>query len=100
MNNDLISREALKEERPKDNWIPVSERLPEEKIFNPSGSDFVFDFEEVICTTIWGEVTHYKFGKPMGHNRPHFWLGGTIMDEYIVAWQPLPEPYKMEANND
>lgn len=81
-------------ERPQGEWILVSERLPEEKMFNPSGSDFGFDFEEVLCTTIWGDVRPYKFGKPIGHDKPHFWLGGGIMDEYVIAWQELPEPYK------
>lgn len=80
--------------RPQGVWIPVSERLPEEKLFNPSGSDFGFDFEEVLCTTIWGDVRAYKFGKPEGHDKPHFWLGGGIMDEYVIAWQPLPKPYE------
>lgn len=84
----------LKERREADKWIPVSERLPEEKLFNPSGSDFGFDFEEVLCTTIWGDVRAYKFGKPMGHDKPHFWLGGGIMDEYVIAWQYKPEPYQ------
>ena len=72
-----------------DKWIPVNERLPEEKI-NPKTNDF----EEVLCTTIWGDVRAYKFGTPIGHDKPHFWLGGGIMDEYVIAWQPLPEPYK------
>lgn len=77
-------------------WIPVSERLPDEKWVNPTGSDFGFDFEEVLCTTIWGDVRAYKFGKPKGHDKPHFWLGGGIMDEYVIAWQQLPEPYTKE----
>ena len=85
---------ALHGKRPQGEWIPVSERLPEEKLFNPSGSDFGFDFEEVLCTTIWGNVRSYKFGKPIGHYKPHFWFGGEIMDEYVVAWQYKPEPYK------
>lgn len=67
------------------------ERLPEEKL---SGGAFGFDFEEVLCTTIWGDVRAYKFGEPIGHDKPHFWLGGEIMDEYVIAWQPLPEPYE------
>lgn len=81
-------------------WIPVSERLPDEKLFNPTGSDFGFDFEEVLCTTIWGVVRAYKFGTPIGHYRPHFWLGDGIMDEYVIAWKPLPEPYKKEGESD
>lgn len=88
-------KDAKKElERSQDKWTPISERLPEEKWFNPSGSDFGFDFEEVLCTTIWGNVRAYKFGKPQGHDKPHFWLGGRIMDEYVIAWQYKPEPYK------
>ena len=87
-------------ERPQGEWIPVSERLPEEKLFNPSGSDFGFDFEEVLCTTIWGDVRSYKYGKPIGHDKPHFWLGGGIMDEYVIAWQYKPEPYRVEMRGD
>ena len=70
-------------------WIPVSERLPEEKI-NP----FTNDFESVLCSTVSGAVRPYKYGKPIGYDKPHFFLCGQIMDEYITAWQPLPEPYK------
>lgn len=81
-------------DRPQGEWIPVSERMPEEKQVFSSGSDFGFDFEEVLCTTIWGDVRSYKFGKPIGHDKPHFWFGGGIMDEYVIAWQYKPEPYK------
>lgn len=86
-----ISKGVPYEESPEDKWIPVSERLPEEKF---SGGAFGFDFEEVLCTTIWGDVRSYKFGKPIGHDRPHFWLCGTIMDVYVIAWQYKPKPYK------
>lgn len=77
------------EERPTGEWIPVSERLPKEKI-NP----YTTDFDEVLCTTDWGEVIALKFGTPILHHKPHFWLGGAIMDEHIIAWQYKPEPYK------
>ena len=75
--------------RPQGEWIPVGERLPEEKI-NPRTNDF----EEVLCTTIWGDVRSYKFGTPIGHDEPHFWYGWGIMDKEIVAWQYKPEPYQ------
>lgn len=74
---------------PQGGWIPVSERLPEEKI-NPMTNDF----ELVLCSTVWNVVRPYKYGKPIGHDKAHFWSGGGIMDEYVIAWQPLPESYK------
>ena len=83
---------VLKDERPQEQWIPVSERLPEEKI-NP----YTTDFDEVLCTTDWGDVQAFKFGTPILHHEPHFWLGGSIMDEHIIAWQYKPEPYKKEG---
>lgn len=84
-----LAIKALEDARPTGEWIPVSERLPEEKI-NPRTNDF----ESVLCTTIWGDVRAYKFGKPIGHDKQHFWLDGGIMDKYITAWQPFPQPYK------
>lgn len=74
-------------------WIPVSERLPEEKT-NPN----THDFEEVLCSTTFGDVRVYKFGTPWGWEKPHFWHGGGIMDEYVEAWMPKPEPWEGGQN--
>ncbi len=87
--NKAIAKLADEHTRPQDQWIPVSERLPEEKI-----NSYTTDFDEVLCTTDWGEVVALKFGTPILHHKPHFWLGGAIMDEHIIAWQYKPEPYK------
>jgi hypothetical protein len=72
----------------QDKWTPVSEGLPKEKI-NPITNDF----ENVLCSTVWGDVRTYSFGKPRGCDKPHFWHHG-IMDEYVIAWQYAPELYK------
>jgi hypothetical protein len=77
-----MSIEALKREQ----WIPVSERLPEERI-NP----ITLNYYEYPCTFKCGnvsEVRYFRFG--MGH----WWNGPGIMDKYITAWRPLPEQYK------
>lgn len=73
----------------EDSWIPVSERLPEEKFDYKTQ-----DFSEVLCTTVWDDVRTYKFGQPIGHDKAHFWDCGGIMDEYVIAWQYKPDPYK------
>ena len=70
-------------------WIPCSERLPEPKI-NPN----TMDFERVLCSTAFGDVRAYGYGRPEGFDNAHFWNGAGIMDTYVKAWMPLPEPYK------
>lgn len=74
---------------PQGEWFSVSERLPEGRI-NPN----TMDFEYVLCSTVWNDVRPYKYGKPIGHDKAHFWHGGGIMDGAVIAWQPLPKPYK------
>lgn len=51
----------IENKRQQGKWIPVSERLPEERI-NP----YTKDFDEVLCTTDWGEVLALKFGTQIG----------------------------------
>ena len=90
----MAAYKALKE-RPQGEWILISERLPEGKI-NPKTNDF----ESVLCSTVWDDVRPYKFGKPIGHDKAHFWWGCGVMDDYVIAWMPLPEPYKEETENE
>ena len=63
---------------PTQNWIPVSERLPEKGV-------------EVLATTEWGEVTIAMYCVTD-------WLiheGDTNAEtDDIIAWMPLPESYK------
>lgn len=70
--------EELKELREKSKWIPCSERLPE-------------DNTDVIVCFYSGTVTEMRY-----------WGNGIFQGIYehtaktIVAWMPLPEPYKGE----
>lgn len=67
-------------------WIPVSECLPEEKV-NP----ITMDFYEYPCTVKFGDVydvRYYKFG------RGKWWHGAGTIDKEVIAWQPLPKPYR------
>ncbi len=67
--------EALEQEL-ETRWIPVSERLPE-------------DSGDYLTTTMYGEV-YCDYWTGINFNR----------QEVIIAWQPLPEPYKAESEDE
>ena len=64
-------------------WIPVEERLPEEM------TDVLCCFEDGTVQTLW-------------QNWKNSGLGGYLDDNLnpikVIAWQPLPKPYKPEEN--
>lgn len=63
--------------RPTGEWIPVSERLPEESLNSVIG----WDTYRERCVFV-----QYIDG--------HFQITGRAESFNIVAWRPLPEPYK------
>lgn len=75
----------LKEEvRPTGNWIPVSEKLPE-------------IHRNILLELRSGEIL-------MGfraETKPYFYVMGVggcyVEPENVIAWMPLPEPYKAES---
>lgn len=78
-----LAIEALKEQK----WIPVSERLPDIDINNPdqsvliscwSRADNYFVQEALVCRDSYGEI----------------YFDSLYCKEKVLAWQPLPEPYK------
>lgn len=81
-------REVAKKYGKNDGWIPVEERLPDEKI-NPVSMDF-YEYQVTAKFGNTKDVRHYKYGKG------HWWHGAGIVDKYVVAWKENPEPYKPE----
>ena len=82
-----MGMEALKRTR----WIPVAERLPEEK---KDGYYILLSFENYPLTVIGRYEEDYEGGA--------FYAGDddeTLVSHgvYVNAWMPLPEPYKPES---
>ena len=68
----------------EDKWIPCSERMPEEM-----GTYLVtLEYKEhgTGVTTLW------YHGKQFGWD--------LRAADVVIAWQPLPEPYKAESENE
>lgn len=91
----VIARSVpYKEKTTQDEWIPVSERLPE-------------DMQRVL---IWFEYYRYGdfncmyqtygFGYVCDGKWSPFINGETGWQDYsIIAWQPLPKPYRKERKD-
>ena len=75
---DGRARQMVEEMPTIEQWIPCSERLPEEDTY-------------VLATTAWGEITMAEKLSDIAW----FIYEGTAnaKSDDIVAWMPLPEPY-------
>ena len=83
-------RKALSE-RPQGKWIPVDERLPEERgMYLVTEKEFAIDDRNHRGKfKVKTEQVEFHDGK---WNRAKFYE--------VVAWQPLPEPYKKEGDKE
>ena len=97
-NCGIDSAEVLKDlpSAQPERWIPVSERLPEK-----SGRYLVTRGLKA-CNSIWNRVYIINYTDLMGLIKEKiFWTGNVGKSDFqeiddVVAWMPLPEPYKGE----
>ena len=89
---------ATHEYPPKQRWIPCSERLPEEKdagILKKLGTEKRSEY--VLATVeVKGErmtVTACTYDGAWDWNMKY-----TFPDFKVIAWMPLPEPYRREMD--
>ena len=79
-------------------WIPCSERLPEEQKckdghIDPSEEVLVYIYYGENCVSNGCAVSRY-WNSSRHYDNP--WIDLKCGKENVVAWQPLPEPYKTD----
>lgn len=83
------------------NWIPVSEKLPEEFVCDDGyvePSDYVL---------VWGDHGDYGVSRYWGNrkskkehpNSYKDWMDLHWIVQKPIAWMPLPEPYKEQKDD-
>lgn len=78
----------------KNGWIPCSERLPDDREFK-----LVYLSTDRITVARYNEYILPSIGKPIGWGYRVSDGYIDLINERVIAWQPLPEPYKENKND-
>ena len=84
--------DALKKQE-QDSWTPCSERLPEDEYV------LISKMPTKLSGSKWSVAIAIRTADPRSgkiHWRDSGF--GVIQDDKVLAWQPLPEPYREESN--
>ena len=92
---DVLALETVPSAQPEQRWIPCSERLPEEygeflvtMTEKAKAKDLGFDIDETYIR----KMRYNSNGWQLPRHIPS-WINEAVKDE-VLAWMPLPEPYK------
>ena len=106
INDAAFTIELLSAKQPEPHWIPCSVRLPEFKYETYDDyDDYTFwDTDFVIGATSRGTLSIGQFTRDSDKPNEYHWdacecdafdLQGCLrIGDHIIAWMPLPEPYK------
>lgn len=115
MSNNINADFIKAGEMPFPRWIPVTERLPEGKEKHWEDGEYPDTYYESSPVLVWARYTGYKVEEFYGigtcfmdfDSGDVFDWDGIGFGEYdlshqsikVLAWMPLPEPYREEADN-
>ena len=93
---ELAMKALRKTERKTGKWIPCSERLPEPNRHDALNVDVYY-----LAQTEFGDMIVASYNE--SHEGTKWWeqmYSYRIFDDEIVAWMPLPEPWKEARTNE
>lgn len=79
-------------------WVPCGERLPE------TSGRYLVTRGLNACGSLWNRVYIVNYSDLMGLKKEKIWWDGNVGKsdfqtyEDVLAWQPLPEPWKGDSN--
>lgn len=95
-----VIKQTLKDAQPEPQWIPVSERVPE------ANGRYLVTRGLNACSAMWNRVYIINYSNLMGLKSVRIWWDGNVgksdferIDD-VIAWMPLPEPYRAERRTD
>ncbi len=96
--NNLLKK--VRKKQLNSGWIPVSERLPNEEECNKHKTDELSaNYRKFLCTIkiqdYESQTRELYFSEIWGWK-----YGAEDYNKYVIAWQPLPEPYKEVEDED
>lgn len=80
---------------PEPKWIPCSERLPEKdtRFYLTTIANRGLNFTTTLPDDV--DVIRWDYDRRKGHNSWHWCTERTV-----IAWMPLPSPYREEGDNE
>lgn len=93
-----LIKEMPTKERPHRQWIPCSERLPEDP-----DTKRIYASKTYQVTTVDGRTIVLLWRKTESRGKMVMrweWHDGRIYHGDVLAWKPLSEPYKREGEKE
>ena len=92
---EAIEALTVSSAQPEQRWIPCSERLPENEYV------LISKKPTMLSGSKWCVTVAIRMADPRSRKVKWMDIGfGKIPDDEVLAWMPMPEPYKVERRTD
>lgn len=92
----LLEAENIIRKHMNDGWIPVEERLPTMEEYQKDDGRFILDDGNRRCAGYFNVYT----GRFYSYQHITQYMAELHENNWVIAWRPLPEPYRPERSSD